>query len=138
MNEEKCDLKSRSFPFPNGHQVWNLAIQSDRGSGKWRAGTGILVSRSLAHMVVKQGTIMDGRAQFISIKSNNGFVLSIINIYIPIVSMGRASLWNKIVEANVEGQGFILARDFNMVEDPKDTLGGSKLGSSSNRREKVA
>jgi len=93
----------------------------------------------LAPVVVGKGVILERRAQFISLQSNNNFTLSIINVYALNSSHEKTLLnWNKLVEANVSGQSYILTGDFNMVESESNRLGSSRGCTNTNQREKAA
>lgn len=85
-------------------------------TGRPRAGTAILVSPQVQQLVISEGIIIPGRAQFLKLHWNDDSTLAIINVYAPTESCDRKRLWDNIIDANIEADLFILAGDLNMVE----------------------
>jgi exonuclease III len=93
--------------FWKGEALWNEGIPMGR-SQRTRAGTAILVDKIVAPFIVDHGILVVGRAQFITLQPPGEGVLTIINVYAPILSTDRAQLWQKVCQANLNADHFIL------------------------------
>lgn len=99
-------------------------------------GTAILVDKATAPLITTHGTLIEGRAQFITLQSPDNGSLTIINIYTPRSSNDRAQLWRRINQADFNSDHIILGGDFNHLEvtDCKGTAGERQM----HRRESAA
>jgi hypothetical protein len=79
------------------------------------AGTSILVDKSLAPQTTSNGILLEGRAQYITLKLSNNENL-IINIYNACTSNEWALMWKWLSEANFDTSHIIIGRDFNHLK----------------------
>jgi hypothetical protein len=96
-------------------------------------GTAILVDKTISLLIMDHGTLVEGRAQFITLQPPGEGSLTIINIYASLHSTDQAQLWQKVSEANFNADHVILEGDFNHQEamDCRGTVGLRQM----NRRE---
>ncbi len=71
----------------------------------------------MAPLIKKDGILVEGRAQYITLQLPDNSELTIINTYAPRTSRDRAPLWKKISEANFTADHVILGGDFNHMEE---------------------
>jgi len=71
----------------------------------------------MAPLIKKDGILVEGRAQYITLQLPDNSELTIINTYAPRTSKDRAPLWKKISEANFTADHVILGGDFNHMEE---------------------
>jgi hypothetical protein len=88
-------------------------------SQRTRAGIAILVDKTVAPYVVDHGIMVAGRAQFITLQPPGEGALTIINVYVPTLSTDCAQLWQKVGQANLIADHFILGRDLSHQEAPE-------------------
>jgi len=116
------DLESRNpargVEFWKGEALWNSGIPMGR-SQRIGAGTAILLDKNTAPHLVDHGTLVPGRAQFITLQPPGEGSLTIINVYAPTLSGDRAQLWSKIESVNWASDHYILGGDLNHQE-PKE------------------
>lgn len=138
LDEERCKKKARSFPYANGYRAWNPGIFNSQGSGRCRAGTGILLAKQLAPLVCGEGIVVPGRAQYITLQGEGNKTVTILAIYAPSSSMERAALWQKLVAENILGDHYMMLGDFNFVEVESDRAGSNRYCTKPNRREQAS
>jgi hypothetical protein len=85
---EDRDL-ARGVEFWQGEALWNEGIPMGR-SQRTRAGTVILVDKTVAPFIVDHDILVASRAQFITLQPPGEGALTIINVYAPIFSTDRA------------------------------------------------
>ncbi|KAG0565770.1 hypothetical protein KC19_7G013300 [Ceratodon purpureus] len=95
--------------FLRGSSFWNEAVYSGERDS-FRAGTGIFISPRITPLVQSHGIIMPRRAQYLTFQLAPDMVIGIINIYAH----------------NFTNSKWIVAGDFNMVEDLEDKRGGTE------------
>jgi exonuclease III len=83
-------------------------------SQRTRAGTAILLDKTVAPFIVDHGTLDAGRAQFITLQPPGEGALTIINVYAPNLSTDRTQLWQKVSQVNLIADHFILGGDLNI------------------------
>jgi exonuclease III len=98
-------------------------------SQRTSAGTAILVDKAPPPFITAHGTLIEGRAQFITLQSPDNGTLTIINVYAPHSSNDRAQLWRKINQSDFNSDHIILGGDFNhlKVTDGKGTPGERQM-----------
>ena len=101
---------------------WKEAQYSAR-IDSFKGGTGILTFPYMAAHVLEHGTIVQGRAQFITFQLTNEVTICIINIHARNYIGSRTRLWNRIRYYPLNAN-WVLARDFNMLKQLKDKQGG--------------
>ncbi len=105
-------------------------------SQRTRAGTAILLDKIVAPFIIDHGTLDAGRAQFITLQPPSEGALTIINVYAPNLSTDRAQLWQKVSQANLIADHFILGGDLNHQE-PSETSNSSGTRQLSRRETSV-
>jgi endonuclease/exonuclease/phosphatase family metal-dependent hydrolase len=105
----------RGVELWQGESYWNEGIPMGR-SQRISAGTAILVDKSISLLITDHGTLVEGRAQFITLQPPGEGSLTIINIYTSLHSTDRAQLWQKVSETNFNADHVILGGDFNHQE----------------------
>ncbi len=70
----------KGLEYWKGGTFWNPGI-SMGPSQRMSAGTAILVDRKTAPLVVDNGILMEGRAQFIKLQVAGSGTLTIVNVY---------------------------------------------------------
>jgi len=114
----------KGIEFWKGASFWNPGIPMGT-SQKTSAGTAILLDRTTAPLVVDNGILVEGWAQFVKLQATNGVTLTVINVYAARTSRERAPLWKAISRAECNSDHTILRGDFNnMVEIPCRGLAG--------------
>ncbi len=92
-----------------------------------RAGTALLVDKIVAPFIIDHSILVVGCAQFITLQPPGEGAVTIINVYAPILSTDRAQLWQKVCQANLNADHFILGGDLNQQEPAEvSNLSGSK------------
>ncbi len=86
-------------------------------SQRLSAGTSILVDRYLSPQITSNDILLEGRAQFITLKLLDNKNLTIINIYVACTSNERALMWKWLSEANFDTAHIIIGGDFNHLEE---------------------
>lgn len=119
-----CLKQARFVEFRGGTSLWNEASFSAQ-SGRFKGGTGIILSKRLAASITHHGVLYPGRAQYVVIQLSTQLHLGIINIYGFSHTGPRATLWNHLAQAELPEAEWVLAGDFNNIEHPRDKQGGS-------------
>jgi len=83
------------------------------------ASTSIFIGRSLAPLIIDNNILLEGKAQFITLKIPSNGNLIIINVYATCSSNKRALMWKRLNEENLVVNHFILGGDFNQWEETK-------------------
>lgn len=122
---QECIKKSNQLGFTNGTTLWSEATYS-ANKDSFKGGVGILLSSRMASLVCEHGVIEPGRAQYVTVQWTNNIKVGIINIYAYNFTGSRARLWNKIRQFNLPEANWILAGDFNMIEQLSDKQGGNR------------
>jgi len=86
------------------------------GPGAGKGSIIILVAPRLASMVTRSSTILNNRAQWITIQGLPGGEVGIVKIYAPNDSYSRCLLWEALIHELPQGCRWIFGGDFNMVE----------------------
>jgi len=106
----------KKMEFWNGTALWNEGIPMGR-SQRTSASTAILVDRATSPYIKDHGTLVGGRAQYITLLSLEGGSLTIINIYAQHISNERASIWRKITQESFDSDHILVGGDFNHLEE---------------------
>jgi hypothetical protein len=80
------------------------------------AGNSISVDISLVPQITSNGILLEGRAQYITLKLTDNKNLTIVNIYGAHTSNEQALMWKQLSEANFDTSHVIIGRDFNHLE----------------------
>ena len=104
--------------------MWNESSYSAH-TGRFKGGTGIVLSERVAAVVTNHGILYPGRAQFVTLRLSPALHLGIINVYGFSHTGPRAMLWNHLANTPLPEAQWILAGDFNNIEHPRDKQGGS-------------
>ena len=86
-----------------------------------------------------KGVLHGGRAQYMLILIS-GKLIGFLNIYAPNSATGRIHLWNMLLQDLPVAQHWCMCGDWNMMESPTNSLGGSSIsisGSELREREKL-
>jgi hypothetical protein len=106
---------ARGVKFWQGESFWNEGVPVGP-SQRINAGTAILVDKTISSLITDHGTLVEGRAQFVTLQPPDEGALTIINIYAALHSTDRAHLWKKVSQANFSADHVILGGDFNHQE----------------------
>lgn len=132
LPEDACLQQARYIEFRSGTSLWNEGSFSAQ-TGRFKGGTGIVLSERIAAVVTHHGILYPGRAQFVTLRLSSSLHLGIINVYGFSHTGPRAMLWNHLANATLPEAQWILAGDFNNIEHPRDKQGGSTATSISTR-----
>lgn len=132
LPEDVCLKQAHFIEFRNGTSFWNEGSFSARTT-RFKGGTGIVLAERLIDSVTGHGVLYPGRAQFVTLQLSSGLHLGIINVYGFSDTGPRAMLWNHLANATVPDACWILAGDFNNIEQASDKQGGSNKTSISIR-----
>jgi exonuclease III len=126
LDKDGIQAAAKGLDFWQGTSFWNEGIPVGR-SRRIRAGMAILFEKSIAPLIAAHGTIIEGRAQYVSIQSPDNGTLT---IYAPRSSDERSQIWRKINQDALPSDHYILGGDFNHLEasDLSDTIGTKKMG----------
>ena len=133
LPEEACLKQARYIEFRGGTSLWNESSFSAQ-SGRFKGGTGIVLSERIAAAVTHHGILYPGRAQYITIRLSPILHIGIINVYAFSHTGARAMLWNHLANVTLPEAQWLIAGDFNNIEHPRDKQGGS-TNTSINTRE---
>lgn len=122
---EEASLKQARFiEFRKGSSLWNEGSFSARTT-RFKGGTGIILSERMASLVTNHGVLFPGRAQYVTLQLSTTLQIGIINVY-GFSDMGpRAMLWNHLAQVTLPDAHWILAGDFNNIEQASDKQGGT-------------
>lgn len=87
----------------------------------------------MAGALLSHGVLYPGRAQYVTIRLSRNLVLGIINVYGFNLTGPRAMLWNHLAQVELPEAQWILAGDFNNIEQASDKQGGSSKTNIGNR-----
>ena len=124
LPEDACLQQARYIEFRGGTSLWNEGSFSAQ-TGRFKGGTGIVLSERIAACVTHHGILYPGRAQFVTLRLSPALHLGIINVYGFSHTGPRAMLWNHLANTPLPEAQWILAGDFNNIEHPRDIQGGS-------------
>ncbi|CAM6009036.1 unnamed protein product [Sphagnum balticum] len=124
LEKEDAQGFAKGIKFWHGNSFWNEGIPMGR-SQRTSAGTAILVDKAFAPLITAHGTLIKGRAQFITLQSLDNGTLTIINVYAPCSSNDRVLLWQRINQADLNSDHIILGGNCNHheVTDWRGTTG---------------
>lgn len=120
---EDCVTKTKQLNFFKGAQLWNGAAYS-AATDSYKGGTTILLNSRISNMEIDHGIIVPSRALFILLQWTKDTRLGIVNIYGYNDTGPRARLWNQIRQFPLPAAQWILAGDFNMIEQLEDKQRG--------------
>ena len=132
LPEVACLKQARNVEFKKGVSLWNEGSFSARTT-RYKGGTGIILSEQMANFITGHGVLYPGRAQYITIRLSQNLVIGIINVYGFSLTGPRAMLWNHLAQVELPEATWILAGDFNNIEQARDKLGGSSKACISRR-----
>lgn len=132
LPEDACLQQTRFIEFRGGTSLWNEASFSAH-TGRFKGGTGIVLSERVAASVTHHGILYPGRAQFVTLRLSSALHLGIINVYGFSHTGPRAMLWNHLANTPLPEAQWILAGDFNNIEHSRDKQGGSSATSINTR-----
>jgi exonuclease III len=132
LPEAACLKQARFLEFKGGASLWNESTFSAQ-SGRFQGGTGIILTERLAQVVTNHGVLYPGRAQYVTLNLSARLHLGIINVYGFSNTGARAMLWNHIAQVDLPDAIWIVAGDFNNIEQAQDKQGGSNTTSISTR-----
>jgi exonuclease III len=115
LGKEDAQGAAKGMEFWRESAFWNEGIPLGR-SHRVSAGTAILVDKAIAPLITAHGTLMEGRAQFITLQAPDNGTLTIVNVYAPQSSNDRARLWQKIHQADLVADHIILGGNCNHHE----------------------
>lgn len=130
--ELACLNQARLVEFRGGTSFWNEASFSAQ-TVRYTGGTGIILAERLSTLVIQHGVLYPGRAQYIILQFSPHLKLGILNIYGFSHTGPRAMLWNDLAQAELPEAEWILAGDFNNIEQASDKQGGSSKTSIGRR-----
>ena len=132
LSEEACLRQARYIEFRGGTSLWNEGSFSAQ-SGRFKGGTGIVLSERISAAVTHHGILYLGRAQYVVIRLSSLLHIGIINVYAFSHTGPRAMLWQHLANTPLPDAQWIIAGDFNNIEHPRDKQGGSSNTSISTR-----
>lgn len=132
LPETACLKQARFVEFKGGSSLWNEGSFSPQ-SGRFKGGTGIILSPRMATRVTHHGILYPGRMQYIVLNITPQVQLGIINVYGFSHTGPRAMMWNHLAQATLPDAKWVLAGDFNNIESVADKQGGSTKTSISPR-----
>jgi len=116
LGKENIQNATKGLEFWNGTALWNEGIPMGC-SQRMSARMAILIDRATSPLIKDHGTLMEGRAQYVTLQSPKGGTLTIINIYGQHSSRDRAPLWQKITQADFIVDHVVVGGDFNHLEE---------------------
>ena len=132
LPEEACLKQAKLVETRGGTSLWNEAYFSAQ-TGRFRGGTGIILSAKMTKLVTHHGILYPGRAQFVILNISPTLQLGIINIYGFSHTGPRAMMWAHLAQAQLPDAQWVLGGDFNNIESTNDKQGGSAKTSISIR-----
>lgn len=130
--EPACLKQARFIEPKGGSSFWNEASFSAH-SCRFKGGTGIILDANMAPKVIHHGILYPGRAQYVILNISPRLQIGILNVYGFSHTGPRAMLWNHLAQVNLPEATWILAGDFNNIENSIDKQGGSSKTSISSR-----
>jgi exonuclease III len=95
LGKEDTQDSAKGIEFWQGKSFWNEGIPMGCLQ-RTSASMAILVDKATAPLITAHGTLIKGRAQFITLQSPSISTLTIINVYAPRSSNDRTQLWRRI------------------------------------------
>ena len=132
LPEIDCLKQAKCIETRGGTSMWNEA-QFSAQTGRFKGGTGIVLTAKMAKVVTHHGILYPGRAQYVVLNISPTLQLGIINIYGFSHTRSRAMMWAHLAQTQLPEAQWVLAGDFNNIESAQDKQGGSKKTSISNR-----
>jgi len=86
---------ARGVELWQGESLWNEGVPVGPFQ-RISVGTTILVDKTISPLITDHGTLVEGRAQFVTLQPPGEGALTIINIYAALYSTDRAHLWKKV------------------------------------------
>jgi exonuclease III len=130
--EAACLNQARFIEFRGGSSLWNEAAFSAQ-SARYKGGTGMVLSERMATSITQHGVLYPGRAQYATFQLSTNLHIGILNVYGYSDTGPRAALWNHLAQVQLPEAKWILAGDFNNIEQSRDKQGGSSKTSISRR-----
>ena len=124
LPESACLKQARFVEFKGGSSLWNKGTFSAH-SGRFKGGTGIVLSPRMASRVTHHGILYPGRMQYIVVNITPQVQLGITNVYGFSHTSPRAMMWNHLAQTTFPEATWVLACDFNNIESVADKQGGS-------------
>ncbi|KAG0573055.1 hypothetical protein KC19_VG144800 [Ceratodon purpureus] len=122
MSLEECFTQTQQIHFKGGICLWNNATFSAE-SGRFKGGTGIIMSRHLAPAIQDSGVIIEATTQYVILEVND-VTVGILNLYAPNTPGTRAVFWAKLAEHPWPDAEWVVCGDFNMTENEADRSPG--------------
>ena len=132
LPEATCLKQARFVEVRGGSSLWNEGSFSTQ-TGRFKEGTGIVLSPKMANIVTHHGILYPGRAQYVVLNIGPALQLGIINVYGFSHPGPRAMMWAHLARTQLPEAQWVLAGDFNNIESVSDKQGGSAKTSISNR-----
>ena len=124
LPEAACLRQANKVEFRRCTNFWNEGSFSARTT-RFKGGTCIVLTEQMANIMTGHGVLYPGRAQYITLKLNESLTVGIINVYGFNLTGPRAMLWNHLAQVDLPEAHWILAGDFNNIEQASDKQGGS-------------
>lgn len=124
LPETACLKETRFVETHGGVSLWNEGTFSAH-SGRFKGGTGIVISEKLAALVTHHGILYPGRAQYVVLNLSPNLQIGIINVYGYSHTGPKAMMWTHLTQAQLPEAQWVLAGDFNNIESINDKQGGS-------------
>nr|PNR49656.1 hypothetical protein PHYPA_011552 [Physcomitrium patens] len=105
---EECQIRAQKVDFLRYTSRWSDTRYS-AARDSFTGGIGMLLSKKLAEQICEHGVIDSGRAQYVTLQLSHNLKLGIINVY----------------GYNDTGTHYIMAGDFNCIEQISDKQGGA-------------
>jgi exonuclease III len=130
--EPACLKQARFIESRKGISLWNEGSFSARTT-KIKGGTGIIIAERLVESISNHGVLYPGRAQFVTLQLSPNLLIGILNVYGFSEPGPRAMLWNHLAQTELPEANWILAGDFNNIEQASDKQGGAPNTNISSR-----
>ena len=124
LPEAACLRQANKVEFRRGTNFWNEGSFSARTT-RFKGGIGIVLTEQMANIMTGHGVLYPGGAQYITLKLSESLIVGIINVYGFNLTGPRAMLWNHLAQVDLPEAHWILAGDFNNIEQASDKQGGS-------------
>jgi exonuclease III len=137
-------LQEHKVPEADCHKLGTMGLRKGKGfwnggvynaeKSRWKAGTAIIVSAAVSHLVLDTGILVPGRAQWLTCLLDKR-VIGFLNLYAPNKGPERANFWTQIANTIPAADSWILEGDFNMVEVDADRSSNASKKLSTEERE---
>lgn len=125
-----CIKQSHFVEFKGGTSLWNEGSFSAL-TGRFRGGTGIVLTTTMASHITHHGILYPSKAQYVVLNLSLRMQLGIINVYGFSHTRPRAMMWNHLAQVTLPEADWVIAGDFNNIEDTRDKQGCSSKTSIS-------